>query len=191
MKWFIYIALFISIGANSYFIYDEFQVKQNEEFGRIMNRAMGGELSKTNWKDGLKLFTDKLKQENKTLADKKYIYINIWTSWCVPCIKEMPWLDSIAGTLKKDVAYVFVSDLTDKAADNCIKNKNYNIKNFIFLNDMSHFVDAICNEQGRKSKAYPMVLILSNDGKLLHYSIGAYENIKEAAEFVEMINKLG
>ncbi len=93
MKWFIYIALFISVGANSYFIYDEIQVKQNEEFGRLMNRAMGGELSKTTWKQGLKLFTEKLKINNKALLNKKYFYINIWTSWCAPCIKEMPWLE--------------------------------------------------------------------------------------------------
>ena len=190
MKWFIYIALFISVGANSYFIYDEIQVKQNEEFGRLMNRAMGSELSKTTWKQGLELFTEKLKINNKALLNKKYFYINIWTSWCKPCIKEMPWLDSIAGTLNKDVGYIFMSDLPNKAAEDCIKKKNYNIKNFIFLNDMSHFIDAIYNEQGRKSKAYPTVLILSNDGKLLHYSIGAYENLKEATEFVEMINKL-
>jgi thiol-disulfide isomerase/thioredoxin len=165
MKWFIYIALFISVGANSYFIYDEIQVKQNEEFERLTNRAMGGELSKTTWKQGLQLFTEKLKINNKALLNKKYFYINIWTNWCKPCIKEMPWLDSIAGTLNKDVGYVFMSDLPNKTAEECIKKKNYDIKNFIFLNDMSHFVDAICNEQGRKSKAYPMVLILSNDGK--------------------------
>ena len=64
------------------------------------------------------------------------------------------------------------------------------IKNFIFLNDMSDFISAICNEQGVKGKSYPMVLILDNKGKVLHYSVGAYQNLKEAAEFSEMINKL-
>ena len=102
----------------------------------------------------------------------------------------MPWLDSIAGTLKKDVAYVFVSDLTDKAADNCIKNKKYDLKNFVFVNDMNDFISSICNEQKLKGRSYPMVLILDNKGKLLHYSIGAYENLKEAKDFEEMINKL-
>lgn len=190
MKWFLWIAILISVTANGFFMYDEICVKQNQEQGELFSRAMGPSQSKTTWEAGLKLFEEKIKKEHKTLADKKYFYINVWTSWCGPCIKEMPWLDSIAGKLKKDVGYVFVSDLTDKAAENCIKNKKYDLKNFVFINDMNDFISSICNEQKLKSRSYPMVLILDNKGKLLHYSIGAYENIKEATGFEEMINKL-
>lgn len=190
MKWIIGIALLISIGANGYFVYDEILVKENEAHGKLMSKAMGFDLSKTTWKQGVERFKTKLKDRDKNLANKKYYYINTWAIFCQPCIKEMPWLDSIAGTLNKDVAYIFASDLSDKAANACIDRKNYHLKNFIFLNDMSDFISAICNEQGVKGKSYPMVLILDNKGKVLHYSVGAYQNLKEAAEFSEMINKL-
>ena len=190
MKSAINIVFVLSLAINGYFIVDEIRHYRNQEYGKALNRSMGLELSKTSWKQGLKLFKSKIKKRDKALWNKKYYYINVWTSWCKPCIREMPWLDSLAGTLDKDVGYFFVSEMSDDAANKCIKRKNYSIKNFVFLNDMNDFVSAICNEKGTKSKIYPMVLILSNTGDLLHSSNGAYANARDAAEFVEMINKL-
>ncbi len=190
MKYFIWIAIIISIVANAYFIYDEKCVKEKEEFGKLFTKAMGGEITTTTWKEGYKIFKQKLKTAHPKLATKKYYYINIWTNWCGPCIKEMPWLDSLVSNLRQDVAYIFVSDLTNKAASECIKRKKYQLKNFIFLNDMGDFVSGICNEQGIKNKSYPMVLIVNNKGEVIHYSNGAYENTKEAAEFATLINNL-
>ena len=189
MKWLIRVALLLSVALNAYFIFDEIRVRRNREFGNALNSAMGGELSKATWNQGMEIFTNKIKNK-KALLSKKYYYINVWTNWCAPCIKEMPWLDSLAGTLNKDVGYIFVSDISDKAATDCMKRKNYNLKNFTFLNDMSDFVSGICNEQRIKNKVYPMVLILDQKGKIHHYSTGAYENAKEAQEFVDIINKL-
>lgn len=190
MRLIIRIAFVLSLVINGYFIFDESQFYRNQEFGNTINRVMGGELTKTNWKQGLDIFTNKLKQKDSALLVKKYYYINVWTCWCKPCIREMPWLDSLAGKLSNDVGYFFVSELSDDAATECIKRKNYNIKNFIFLNGMNDFVSAICNEKGTKSKVYPMVVILSNKGELLHSSIGAYGNVRAAAAFTELINRL-
>lgn len=165
-------------------------MKEKEAFGKLFMKAIGGELTAVTWKEGYKSFTQKLKVEHPELLKKKYFYINIWTNWCGPCVKEMPWLDSLAGDLKKDVAYIFVSDLTEKSATECIKRKKYQIKNFIYLNDMGDFVSGICNEQNIKNKSYPMTLILNNKGELLHYSTGAYKNKQEATELSTLINKL-
>lgn len=184
------ILLVVSIGFNVYFIWDAIKIRNNKIQGDAMNKAFGGDVNKTTWEKGLESLTARLKEKDKTLVNKKYYYVNVWTNWCMPCIKEMPWLDSLAGTLNKDVGYIFVSDVSNEVANACIKRKNYNLKNFVFLNDMNDFVSAICNEKGTKSKAYPMVLILGNKGNLLHYSVGAYENVKEASEFVDLINKL-
>lgn len=190
MKWIITITLILSLAINGYFIFDEIQFYKRKEHGKILNNAIGGELSKTTWKQGLDIFASKLKEKDSTLLNKKYYYINVWTSFCKPCIKEMPWLDSLAGRLNKDVGYFFVTDMSEGAANQCIKRTNYKLKNFVFLNDMNDFVSAICNEKGTRSKIYPMVLILSNKGELLHSSNGAYESKREAAGFLELINKL-
>jgi thiol-disulfide isomerase/thioredoxin len=190
MKWLLSISVFLSLSLNVYLIYDDVRNTKNQELGQSVNGLLGLQVSKTKWSQGFKLFQAKLTEDNKSLLGKKYYYINIWTNWCKPCIREMPWLDSIAGSLNKDVGYVFLSDISERVAKTSLKKINYQAENFVFLNDMNDFVSAICNEQGKKTKIYPMVLILSNTGEVLHYSIGAYSNKREAAGFAKLINSL-
>ncbi len=66
----------------------------------------------------------------------------------------------------------------------------YKLKNFIFLNDMNDFISGICNEIKIKSKSYPMVLILDQEGKIYHYSVGTSENIAELKALATIIQKL-
>ncbi|MCC6372184.1 MAG: hypothetical protein IT236_14365 [Bacteroidia bacterium] len=191
MKWILGIALSLSILLNVYLIREDIKTTYNKEFGNMVNSSLGFQkISKTKWSEGLSLFQKKLKQSNPNLLSKKYYYINIWSITCKPCIKEMPWLDSLAGAIKKDVAYVFLSELSDEVANNCLKNKKIQTKNFVYLNEMNDFVSSICNERKTRSKAYPTVIILNNQGEVLHYSIGAYSNRREAAGFTDLINKL-
>jgi thiol-disulfide isomerase/thioredoxin len=184
------ILVFLSLSLNVYLIYDDVRNTKNQKLGQSVNGLLGLRISKTKWSQGFKIFQEKLAEGNTSLLGKKYYYINIWTNWCKPCIREMPWLDSIAGSLNKDVGYVFLSDISESVANTSLKKINYHAKSFVFLNDMNDFVSAICNEQGSKTKMYPMVLILSNKGEVLHYSIGAYSSKREAAGFAELINKL-
>ena len=158
--------------------------------GEIMSKAFGGEINKTTSTKGFESFITKLKEKDTTCANKKYYYVNVWTNWCSPCIKEMPLLDSLAGTLNKDVGYIFVSHISDEAANNCIKRNNYYFKKFIFLNDMNDFVSGICNELIIKTKVYPMVLILDQKGKIFHYSTGTCENSIELKELANIIQEL-
>lgn len=190
MKWILGISLTLSLLLNAYLIVDDIRLTQMQESHELVKKSMGMSITKTKWTQSIKLFKEKLNKEHLTISEKKYYYINIWTSWCKPCIKEMPWLDSISTNLRKDVGYVFLTDLNNELANKVIDRNNYHFKNFILLNDMNDFVSGICNEQGIKTKTYPMVLILSNTGEVLHYSIGAYSNKREAADFADLINNL-
>jgi thiol-disulfide isomerase/thioredoxin len=46
------------------------------------------------------------------------VLINLWATWCGPCIKELPGLDRLAGTAKGKILFVAVNqmDEPDKAA---------------------------------------------------------------------------
>jgi thiol-disulfide isomerase/thioredoxin len=37
------------------------------------------------------------------------VLINLWATWCAPCVKEMPQLDALAGTLEGEVRVITVS----------------------------------------------------------------------------------
>ena len=41
----------------------------------------------------------------------KFIYIDVWATWCGPCIKELPYLDSLKEKFKefKDIAFLSLS----------------------------------------------------------------------------------
>ncbi|MET0307357.1 MAG: TlpA disulfide reductase family protein [Sphingomonas sp.] len=45
----------------------------------------------------------------------KPVLLNLWATWCIPCIKEMPTLDALAGTKGESLAILPVSqDLKGK-----------------------------------------------------------------------------
>ena len=47
----------------------------------------------------------------------KYLYIDLWASWCVPCVKEVPYLQSLEKTLTNDkVTFISISCDTDRDA---------------------------------------------------------------------------
>lgn len=190
MKWIISLILVFSLCLNIYFVYNEFHVARNTEFSTTLNRALGNDINKTSWPDGAKSFFDKLKSKNIDISEKRFFYVSIWNPICRPCLREMPWLDSLAGSLRKDVTCFFISDVDDELANNCIERQNYALKNFIFLNGMNDFISGICNEKSVKIKIYPITVVFDQNGKLYHYSVGAYSDKNDAQEFVELINKL-
>ncbi|AKH42340.1 Thiol:disulfide interchange protein TlpA [Croceibacterium atlanticum] len=40
----------------------------------------------------------------------KAVLLNLWATWCAPCIEEMPLLDELAGDLGEDVRVLTVSE---------------------------------------------------------------------------------
>lgn len=50
--------------------------------------------------------------EGKTLnlaAQDSPVLLNLWATWCAPCVKEMPQLDALAGVLEGEVKVITVS----------------------------------------------------------------------------------
>lgn len=191
MRWLFGIALIVSLAFNAYFIAGEVVYYRGMQWAKSMEKAFGGKVENIPWTKGLPMFNDSLSKHYPELKTKKYFYINMWAMFCHPCIKEMPLLDSLAGTIeRKDVAYVFLSDNSYKATKDLLVRKKFNIKNFVYLDNMDDFISSVYNEQKKKSKVFPTIIILDNKGKIVHYETGAYENIKEAKEFVDLIGKL-
>lgn len=191
MKWLIGILLTLSLAANGFFIWNEIRIRQNMEFGKTMEKAFGGKVEDVSWTKGLGMLKDSLDKKHPELAGKKYFYINMWAMFCGPCIKEMPWLDSLAGTMeRKDVAYIFLAGESDKATNAMMERKKFKIKNFVYLNNMSDFISSVYNEQKKKSISYPTIVIIDNKDKIIKYETGAYENVTEAKEFLDLIGKL-
>jgi thiol-disulfide isomerase/thioredoxin len=70
----------------------------------------------------LTLIDQKNKKVQLSSFKGKVIFIDVWASWCLPCIKEQPYLDAVAQKFKNNPDVVFISLSIDTEVD---KWKNY------------------------------------------------------------------
>ncbi len=102
-----------------------------------------------------------------------YFYLNIWHTTCIPCVKEMPYLDSLAGHLSSTVKCIIMTDQDDTKIINFLKKKKVSLKHFVAINDMKLFLAALSNDKHILSHTYPLHLILNKNLEILYSSIGA------------------
>lgn len=109
-----------------------------------------------------------LKIKGKANNDNDYIYLNVWNTSCIPCIREMPSLDSLASIYKNKVQFVFITDDKDVLVNDFLERKNIDLKNFDFLNNQEEAIDYLCKKIN-KSKVYPMHFILNREFEIIHH----------------------
>ncbi len=93
----------------------------------------------------------------------KYVYVDMWASWCVPCCKEVPFLQKLERELEKeDIVFVSVSSDSDV---NSWKNKmsELNMHGYQF-NDSGNTLGKALNV-----KSIPFFVIYDKEGCLHTY----------------------
>lgn len=109
----------------------------------------------------------------------KVIFMNIWATWCLPCIAEMPNIQSLYEKIGSEkIAFVMLS--VDKGGSDKVK-KFIDKKGFTFPVYMP--ASAIPNEFA--SQAIPTTFIISPEGKIVsrHEGMAEYDT-KEFREFL-------
>lgn len=95
----------------------------------------------------------------------KYVYVDLWASWCVPCCKEVPYLQQLEKDLEGGNV-VFVSISIDTAADRWLKKMEQL--------DMhgNQFIDADGQLASRLNiRGIPHFMLYGPDGKLASYNM--------------------
>jgi len=84
-----------------------------------------------------------LKIVNKQLPDleNKFVFIDFWGTWCIPCRKSLPHLDKLAEKYKDKIVFLNVSDEKEKDVSQFLQKNNYqhlifglDIEKNLFLN---------------------------------------------------------
>ena len=94
----------------------------------------------------------------------KFVYIDLWASWCVPCIKEIPHLKEVEAKMKdSDIVFVSISIDKDEAAWKR-KVADLGLSGHLYIDRGNKLAEAL-NVRG-----IPFFLIYDREGKLYKYS---------------------
>lgn len=111
----------------------------------------------------------------------KVIFLNFWATWCPPCKKEMPDVESIYkeyGENKKDVVILGVNSEKENEVKKFLKDKGYTFPTVIDENSevmKKYFI-----------QAFPTSFVIDKEGNVYGYVMGGLtkEQIKQVIEEV-------
>ena len=63
-------------------------------------------------------------------AKGKVVFINLWATWCPPCIAEMPDMQELYNDYQDKVVFLFVSNERQDKVASFLKKKGYDLPSF-------------------------------------------------------------
>lgn len=123
--------------------------------------------------------------DNSVFKDNKLTLINLWGTFCSPCIEEMPDLQKIQDEYKGKVKVIGIVDETETAdqVKEVLKQKNITYTNIIANSDLG-------KQLVRKFDYVPVTLLVDSEGKVLETFLpggGNYEMFKSLID--EQLNE--
>ncbi|WP_424688408.1 TlpA family protein disulfide reductase [Erythrobacter sp.] len=109
------------------------------------------------------------------------VLVNLWATWCAPCVVEMPMLDDLAGELGEDVRVLTISqDL--RGAD--VVEPFFAERNFSYLEPWLD-PEVQLTERFTQDGQLPLTVLFDAEGREVLRVVGAYEwNSEEAVALV-------
>lgn len=126
--------------------------------------------------------------KNVPELEGKYLYIDLWASWCMPCRAEFSYKEQVHQILEsyKNVATVYISidyDKQEKAWQNCIKN--YKLSGFHLRASSALQQDIQKQVYGTDRYDIPRYVLISPTGVVLHKDLprpSDYPKLKETLD---------
>lgn len=111
-------------------------------------------------------------------SGKKATLVNAWASWCGPCRRELPMLQSLAANLRPqgvDVVLVSVDDEKDEAkAASYLRDNGITLRSYLVSGSVADFKQGI---NPRWPGMLPASFLFDGAARLVHFWGGeAYEN---------------
>jgi len=96
--------------------------------------------------------------------NQKPVFVNIWATWCPPCIAEIPGIEEIYHEFKNDVSFVLVTNENVETVKQFLKKNKYeNMPVYFASNTPLEF----------SSNSIPATFIVSRSGKIAVNKKGA------------------
>ncbi|MCU0350314.1 MAG: TlpA family protein disulfide reductase [Flavobacterium sp.] len=123
---------------------------------------------------------NKSKTIKQFLNSKEYLLLEFWGTWCGPCLRLQPEIEKFYARNKTNI------DLLGVAVDESVEVvKDYVDKKqlpwehaFVPLNTKNRLIDEL------KIIAFPSLLLLDKNNKIIFYGAGSKENLQEIEELI-------
>jgi peroxiredoxin len=135
-----------------------------------------------------------LKQLAELVANKtggNYRLINVWATWCGPCVTEFPSFVDINRMYRNREFELITISLDDVArkqnALNFLKRKQASAKNYIFTGDRYAFIEAI---DKKWEGSLPYTIFVGPGGKIIYSKPGIIDALQLKKVIVENIGRI-
>lgn len=104
--------------------------------------------------------------EKKLFSDLKgkVILINLWATWCLPCVAEMPSLQALYEAYGDKIAFVLLTDEDPEKVKAFMEKKQFELPVFYRPSDFPSEL---------ASKSIPTTFLIDKEGNILIKTIGA------------------
>lgn len=126
-----------------------------------------------------------LQQIIDSYQGEKAVLINIWATWCAPCVEEFPHIVDLQRKYSDELKVIFVSadfpDSRDRAQE-FLKEQNVDWTTYFKTGKDQPFIEALSDKW---SGALPFTKILSKDGSV----ISSWEQAADYEKFEQNIKR--
>jgi thiol-disulfide isomerase/thioredoxin len=96
----------------------------------------------------------------------KTVFLNLWATWCGPCVAELPSIDALYGKMDKDkTVFIVLNWFEDsKKVAKFIKNKNFTFPVYVVDGDVPKQLNVA---------SIPVTFVISPDGNIATKKVGS------------------
>lgn len=88
----------------------------------------------------------------------KVVFVNLWATWCPPCIAEMPQLQNLYESYGNSVEFLFITNEGVEVADAFIQSKEFTLPVYFPVSQYP---------QQLETRSLPTTFIISKNGELV------------------------
>ena len=115
------------------------------------------------FRDKLKLVSLKGEPIDVSRFENKVVILNLWATWCGPCIREMPDLEEMQKELPNDIVLILASDEEPDGINRFLKSNSFDLE-FLRLNRSLESLGVY---------SLPTTFVINRNGELIETLVGA------------------
>ena len=112
----------------------------------------------------------------------KVVLVNLWATWCPPCIAEMPSIQKLYNDYKGKIEFVLVSNEDEATISNFLNNKNYTFPVYSAISE---------SPETFSGRSIPQTFLIDRQGNVVINETGAANwNSEKVRAKIDVLLKL-